>query len=478
MANNIQVLISDESYIADNKLTVSNQAGAISNASIDVKINSGQEIPRALESVQVLFDETPVFFGIINSVTTADYSYGTEVDKVRLDINSSEIILQWRLVSEAYESKYTHEIIQSLFDNYISQEGITLGSISTTENLYDTYTASYLKLSDVLDELADDIGASYFISPDKKFYFLVKNDIELIDAPAHIKGVKLEESGSDVRTVQIVAGASEETTPQSEGLYWAADQQTMTLGYQPSSVSSMAINGNPVGVGLLGVDEEDVTKTFLWKYGSQIITLNSNATTKPTTGDNVVIIYNGYYDIIVQNQNDSLVAELSALNGTSGKIEAIETDETIESFADADTLANNLLQQNDEREQTVSATCLELSKTDLLTAWRFNLPTQHIVGDYVITKRTISDFYDKYLIKVTLKNKGFYCRYGTVLKEVDKTVRTDAVIYKQTTIGDTANATDSVVIDADGNVFYPASVASGLINDPGLADGFYPQEFV
>ena len=36
------------------------------------------------------------------------------------------------------------------------------------------------------------------------------------------------------------------------------------------------------------------SKTFLYQYAGQIINLNDNAVTKPTTGDLVVITYKGF----------------------------------------------------------------------------------------------------------------------------------------------------------------------------------------
>jgi hypothetical protein len=68
----------------------------------------------------------------------------------------------------------------------------------------------------------------------------------------------------------------------------------------------------------------------------------------------VVIIYKGYFDIIIENTNESLKAEIASISGSSGIIENILSDETIESDTDADTTATALLNENGERVQEIT----------------------------------------------------------------------------------------------------------------------------
>jgi hypothetical protein len=78
---------------------------------------------------------------------------------------------------------------------------------------------------------------------------------------------------------------------------------------------------------------------------------------KPVNGDLVVTVYSGFYDIIITNTNDQLVNQISNLNGTSGKIENVFSDETLKNFADADQKANDLLSQNDSATIEISCIC-------------------------------------------------------------------------------------------------------------------------
>lgn len=471
MMKTVEVKISGEVYKTSTRYSIKQQAGDVSVSDIDVLVSNGQRIPRAMEQVQILFDDVPFFFGIVQTVESPDYSSGKESARYRLTVQSGEVMFQWRLVSESLDDVYTHDIIQTLFDNYIASEGITLGKISVTERFYQRYTASYLKLSDCLKELSDAIGASVSISADKKFYFLTQDAIEQINAPENITALKLEEAAVDLRTVQIVTGASEETSQQTQQTTWAEGQKTVTLGYQVSSFDGATINGTICGVGVIGLDEEDVNKTFLYKFSSQVVTLNNNALIKPVAGDNVVMVYKGFFDIIVTNTNDQLRDELKLLNGSSGNIESLHVDETLTTFGDADSVSRDLLTANGARDQTITVTCKDINKSGLFLSWYINRTDLGIVGNFVIVERAISDFGDTWLIRLKLKNKGFFSRYGTVLKKVEKVIRPESLVYKQTSIGDTATSTDSFIFDIGNMIYFPTSGA--LLSDPELP-GFYP----
>lgn len=461
-----------EYRVSTESLDITQQGGAVSTSNIDILVPVGATPPRALSSCVIYFDDVPVFGGDIASVSSPSFSTGKEARRFRLSINSWETRLNNRLVSEAFEGEFTHEIIQSLFDNYLAAEGFTLGAISTTTQQYDNYNCSYTKLYDIITELAQDINASFYITPDKKFYFVTRDAFTQIDAPTHITALQLEEEQGDLRTVQIVTGASEETSEQIVSTYWLDGQVAWSLGYAVSQIIGVTVGGVVVGVGKLGVDEEDTSKTFLYAVGSSELTLNANASVKPSVGQLCTCVFKGYYEIVVANTNDTLKSAIETLNGSSGIIEQILTDETINTFADADTKANALLDAYDDYEQEVSCECSDLANTELYLAWNISQPSLNISGVYVITERSISSWgHDAVWIRVKLKNKNYFSRYGTVLLTVDKKRGGDVKIYKQASISDDLTLSDGFVVDAGDLVCYPTS---GAYADPLPGIDFYP----
>lgn len=459
--------INGEEYEMASDYSISQQAGSVSRSTCQVLVGDGQDYPRVFEACTIYSGETPIFSGDITSVESPAFATGKEVIRVKLNVDSLESRAKRRRISISRTETYTHEIIQEIFDDYISQEGIALGAISTTDRLFKDWNASFYSAFDALNELADDAGAQWYISPDKKFYFVLKTDIETITAPERISGLRLTESAGDIRTMQTVVGASEETSNQTQSVYWANDQYNVTLNYQVSEIIGITIEGVPASFGVIGVDEDDTSKTFLYQYAGQIINLNDNAVTKPTTGDLVVITYKGFYDIIIINTNEGLKTEIASISGSSGIIENILSDETITNNTDADAKANALLDENGERVQEVNCQLPDVAGTDIGTAWTMDYPELGIAGTFVVTEKNISDYVDRFYVKLKLKNKNLSSRYGQVLKKEVKEVRPDTKVLQTITISDKIRRPTEVVEFAEPVSVFPAQ-------DGAYAGMFYP----
>ena len=480
----ISVLINGTAYTAESHYSIKQQAGAISTSDIDVLVPSTASVPVARSAVQILNDGTPFFYGYITSVETPEFCTGRESQRYRLELTSAESVLKNRLVSEALVNTTTTDIVQTLFDNYISEEGFTLGEISYITRSWDTWNKAYYNLYSALQDLADDCGALFYISPDKKFYFQQKSDLTQIDIPEHVTSLKRTETADGMITQQTIAGATEETDTQTEQFLWSVEpeayQSSCVLAYPVESITAVYIGESlstgmswtQVDFGVKGTDDDDATKTFLYTTGSTTLAVNGKAVTKPSSSvPYVKVVYVGTYDIIVTDTNNTLQSEIAKLNGTSGKIEAYTSDSTIETFQDADTTATNLLDKNNERSEEISAKCHGIDDTGLYMVWNIQNTDARIAGVYVIVERTIEDFGpDAFFITVKLKNRNLYSRYGTVLKSDDKTKKSDTLVYKTAIYTETLTAVENWTVTKDviGFLHFPAS--SGIA-EPSLMDG-------
>jgi hypothetical protein len=428
-------------------------------------------------SVSISQASTVVFFGVVGIPETPTYTTEFVPNRYSLQIQSANALLYRRTLSEAYQEKTITEIIQDIFTKYIAGEGITLGQISTLDFSYDVYVAQRKYVADVLDELAGPVAATWHIGPDKKFYFLSKTDFASTTAPSHLAEIKKSVSGLDQRTVQIIAGAKARTATQIQTETWGADQKQIIAGFPLAEVPTLTINGTPATVGISGLNDE-ATYTFLWSYSSANVTLNSNATTKPTTGDTVVLSYVGFFEIEIENQSGSKILELAARTGSSGRIEKVETDTSIETFTDGSNLANELLDRYGEADETITCTTDNLGSTDLLTSWTFDLPEINITGDYIITERSITRLTDtKPRVRLVLKNQNYYTKYGAVFNKYDKNVRRLSVNSNAVIIKTEAGWNEVLTFDESweqaGLIYYPT--VSDFI-DPVLL--MYPMEMM
>jgi len=428
-------------------------------------------------SVSISQDSKVVFFGVVGIPETPTYTTEFVPNRYSLQIQSANALLYRRTLSEAYQEKTITEIIQDIFDKYIAGEGITLGQISTLPFTYDVYVAQRKYVADVLDELAGPVASTWHIGPDKKFYFLSKTDFDNYPAPSHLSEIKKSVSGLDQRTVQIIAGAKARTSIQTQTDNWTADQKTIILGFPLAEIPTITIEGVPATVGVKGLNDEE-EYTFLWAYNSDTVTLNSGATVTPSAGDAVVVSYIGFFEIEIENQNGSKIIEIASLTGSSGRIEKVETDTSIETFTDGSNLADQLLERYGEADETITCTTDNLEYTDILTSWTFNLPEINIVGDYIITERSITRLTDtRPRVRLTLKNQNYYTKYGSVFNKYDKNVRRLSINSEAVIIKTEASYNERLQFDESfeqaGIVYYPT--ASEFI-DPVILS--YPMEML
>lgn len=427
-------------------------------------------------SINLTQAERDIFFGVVGIPESPTWTTEFVPDRYKLQLQSGNALLMRRTMSEAYQDKTVTEIIIDIFDKYISGEGITLGSISTVAFTYDTYVAQRKYVADVLDEIAQPVGATWTITPDKRFVFRTREDFTTITAPSHIAGIKKTTSGLDQRTVQIIAGARSRTSEQTLSFTWEADQNQIVLGFPLAQEPIITINGTAVAVGVKGIQGDDPTRTFLWANNSEIITVNGTATVQPATGDAIVVTYYGFFEIEIENANAAKIDEIKLRTGSSGRIEKVETDSTIETFADGSDLADNLLSRFGDADEKITCVTEQIDFTDLLTVWTFALPDINITGDYIITERSITKFDEtRQRISVTLRNKQYYLKYGEVYHKYDRNIRRLSVRRDVTIVKPEASYIENLNLDESWEqapwVFYPT--ASDFIDPVPL---IYPLE--
>lgn len=438
----LKLYLNNEEFRFTNRYTIREQVGQPASSSIDVLISEGQSIPLTHTKVELKENGTTIFLGYVLTTETPTFASSYETFIVPMQVVASETLFTRRLVSDVWQDKFTHEIVTDIYNDYLVEEGLTLGTIETFENKYDNFVVPNLRMSDVLQELADDIGAVAFITVDNEFNFISKGNFPNVEPPAKLTGLKLSETGQDLKTIQKISGAKAETSIKTLAVVWAVDQKNIPLGYQLADEPTVTVNSSTVEVGVQGVDDDNTNKVFLWKYGNNSIVLNSNATSPPSTGDNIAVVFKGFFDIEIQAENESLKEEIFTISGTSGKIESIVVDTSITSTQDGETKANNLLNEKGVREQTVNLSCHDVVKSNLLNTWTLNYPSLGIDGNFVIVERTITDFYDdKYKVNLKLKNRGFYQRYGTAfnkdIKQINNlSIRSDKKVFKNSTFND------------------------------------------
>lgn len=444
----LELYINDVEYRVTTRYSIKEQIGQVSTSTFDVQLQEN-DVPLTHSKVELKYNEEVFYNGLISSVNSPTYSTTYETDIYPITVVSLETIFTRRLASNAFSEKYTHEIVQQLYDEYLIEENITLGNIEEFDRKYKAYTLNNLSLQQAFQELGDEVGGVAYIGADKTFNFVSKSSFQLVDPPEKITKLKKSENGQDLKTVQYISGAKEETSFQSVVTTWATYQKNISLGYQIASAPSVTLNSASVEVGRIGEDEDSTTAVFLYQVNNNSLVLNTNATTQPVAGDIISVIFKGFYDILITTTNESLKEELALISGTSGKIESAVVDTSIQSVADGEETAQNLLDEKSIREKIVTFECKDIENTSLLNTIYLDYPNLNITGNYVIVERQIVDFYEEFKVTLKLKNRSFYSRYGTIynkgIKEINNlSVRADDVITKTSVVPETVDLEDEI----------------------------------
>lgn len=446
--------ISGTEYRAIDGYSIKEQVGQTAASSLSVALGEN-DVPVSQQLIQIFLPDSTLFYtGIIQTVEPPKWSSGYETYICKLTFKTLDVIFDQRIATIEETDIYIHEIVNILYDDYLAEENVSKGSVSTILIApYEEYSVSNSTLRSILDEIGDDADAVAYIDCNRTFYFKKSDEFTSVTPPAHLTKLKKKETGTNLVTVQHVAGSTDETATRAESTTWESGQTLFQLTYYIGEMTGVSINGSPVQV---GTDPDDTANVFTFEYGSNILTLNTSATTQPEAGDIVAAAYEGYSEINVTAENTSLISTIAALNGTSGKIEAVKIDSSITSEADGETIAQSLLDNSETREETITCEyhATGLGDSPLLSVWTLSYTALGISGDYVVVERTIKEFSpDEFLVSVKLKNKGFYSRYGTILKANTREVtalaaKSNKAITTYTWVKYSANADGSGMTDA------------------------------
>ena len=494
----MKVYINGIEYSAESDFTISEQAGNKTSSSVSVVVDN-QPFPVAGDVIEVQSDDgTPMFLGTCGIPKSPKYQTGLEKKVYTITCGNANSILSNRIINVAYQGETVSTIVQNLFDQYISEEGISLGAISQIDVTLEVYTAADFNLQDALNELADLVGAVWTIDQNKKFWFVVSQDFPKFPeeiSESLLLGTDLQHTTKDyyTRTVQYVTGATDVTTQQTETFVYDGQQNSLITVFPISQKPTIFVNDIMVSSSLIGVnglDDDDPNIVFSFSFNSQTVAIKNKDYL--ASGDKVVIQYIGMYPIRVVAYNNAKIKEIAQLTGTSGKRERVYLASDIATTADASQLAQSLLSQFSEAtgeitfwllQSQLTALGYSLSDLSIFTQVTFNLQSLGIVGDYVITERTISLFSpntENFKISFKLCNRDYLKSYAQTISALYRDIsqlyiRQEDIVIEQPTIEDAVTLEESISACASWNwAPTPTTYYNTIFSGFSFGNGYYP----
>lgn len=497
----MEVYINSVEYDAEWDFTLCEQAGNKTTSTVSVLVEN-QPVPVAGDIIEIQDNGSTIFWGTCGIPKSPKFSTGLETKVYKITCGNANSILSNRIINVAYQNYTVTEIVQDIFTNYVAEEGIALGQISTVDVSLEAYTAKDYNLQTALNELADLVGAVWKIDNDKKFYFLAEADFPTFPntiSEDFLLGSEMQHTTKDykTRTVQYVSGAKDYTTTQVENYTYTADLKNFVLTFPIASRPSIYVNDVAVPstqIGINGIDDDNPNIVFSFSYNSQVISYKS--TTFLAVGDDVRFEYIGLFDIRVSAYNATKIAEIAELTGTSGLRENVYIATDVASTADALQLAQSLLQQFESATNELTfwllssqlyALGMTIDDVDLLTQMSFNLPSINISGDYVITERTLSPAYgnldnvkEKFKVTLKLMNRDYLRSYAETLSDLRRdinqlTIRGDDVVISSVPVDESLQMDEATEPFSQYPHYPVAEPTETQMSIPwGLSGSFFP----
>jgi hypothetical protein len=271
-------------------------------------------------------------------------------------------------LAKVYTNRAYDTIVQDIFNNILSAEGVTIGAIFTgplpnttlfpSTTLYpngptqaiSSVTFNYPTVTQALDALVKSASSSTGVT----FYWSIDQNKALWFVPytyttnaTTVDGTKVDQVGSApyvnranplYRNTQYIAGGTTTGTPLEKDIPGDSARRTWTMDWPLASTPSIAVNNVSQSVGVLG----STGKKFYYKVGSATITQDASGTTL-TNVQTLQVLYTPMVPNTASSKNAAAITAQATLDGTTGIVESVVKDVGITSNADGVIEAGQLL---------------------------------------------------------------------------------------------------------------------------------------
>jgi len=277
----------------------------------------------------------------------------------------SHYLADKRIIAKAYANTRVGDIVTDIFETYLEEEGVTLGTIEDGSIAIEA-VFNYIPITDALNSLAEKSGFWWRIDHNRVLHFRSRSGnvapYELSSGEVTIiKGsIDVENSNSQYRNKQYVRGAKDITDPQAEIRLGDGENQTFTVGYPIAKVPTVEID---VGAGYIsqtiGIRGLEEGKDWYWARGDNTITQDSGGDILAST-DTIKITYQGEFDVVVVtlNQDEILDTQTTETIGT-GIVEDVFDDRSLTGRESAFDVANGKLKKYGQLSKVVRLTVIE-----------------------------------------------------------------------------------------------------------------------
>jgi len=219
---------------------------------------------------------------------------------------------------------YASTVVNDIITQYLSQENITAGTISSGASL-GKVVFNYIKPSNCLDVLSQQSGYVWQVNPNKTldFFPITAATICMSIGATQMKDPVFNKQNPKYRNTQYVVGGMELTAQCTEYQYGDGAAQAFTMPFPimlaPSVYHISGTTTDTKTVGILGVDS---SYQFFWQKYSNVVTQNATDTAI-ASAERIKVKYYGGYPTVATAQDSTAISSLAAYEGGSGVVEDV-----------------------------------------------------------------------------------------------------------------------------------------------------------
>ena len=293
-----------------------------------------------------------------------------------------------RLAAKAYQNQTVDVIVADLYTDYLLPEGIGIGQIDAGIVLEEA-AFNYVPVSQALDALAERVGYWWRIDENKDLYFAQRGtSVAPFDGTGAVMlhdSIRVEHSNPKYRNVQVVRGARDLTSVQTEIQVGDGEKQSFVVAYPIAKVPTVeiSIGGGAYTAQTVGIRGIEEGKDWYWSGGDNTISQDSTGTPL-TSADMLKVVYQGEFPVIIISRNPGeIIGRQDVEGGGTGQVEEIITENSQSTRKGAFQLAAQLLEKYSTIGRTVTFNTRErgLLPGQLID---ITLPAYKLTGQFLI----------------------------------------------------------------------------------------------
>ncbi len=266
--------------------------------------------PALLDDVEVFEDATKVFGGKI--VESEEVLEG-RVEQIRLTCKDHAHEMDSRLVISTFENTTIDAIIDTIKTDFLPAGFTTAGVTVTTPVEFIAF--NYEQPSKVFQQLAELVGADWFVDVDKDIKFFAKSSstapFELSDTNGNYipNSLVIRRDVKNLRNVVFVrggtfSGSSFEEIQEADG-----KTETFDFGFRYKTVGWFVDRGSGFVAETFGIDNITDPTTVDWLYNFQEKAMKLGSATIPAAGDSIKITGLPQIPVIIKKKENVSISE-------------------------------------------------------------------------------------------------------------------------------------------------------------------------